>query len=152
MWYIPNNVEQAFQSNLRDWCASNDKSIDQHWCLTRYCKTEIPVDAALAKNAAQTKRWHISFLNDHKIYEETEYWKEYLLPNYFDPKQRADSFLELFYSIKSEGIKRLIWVADVTHLDLGFKYFRFDGCHRLCAAKVLGMQMIGAMTFTINRL
>lgn len=148
IWCVPNDVECAFQSNLRDWC-------DVNYCIKPNCRlgtfrrTRISVDAALEKNPVQASRWHIEFLKNHSVYDNTPYWNEYLIPNYASPIERADSFLELFASIQREGIKKPIWVVEAGSLGLGFDCFRFDGCHRLCSAKVLGMTEIDAIVFKL---
>jgi hypothetical protein len=62
-------------------------------------------------------------------------------------KNRIETFESIFLDIKKNGITKRIWVADVSCLDLGFKYFRFDGCHRLCCAKVLGIKKVPSIIF-----
>ena len=43
-----------------------------------------------------------------------------------------------------------VMMADVSQLGMGFDLFRFDGCHRLCAALVLGIKELPAYVFTLE--
>lgn len=148
MWYLSESVQQAFKKNLQDWCDHNLMQAPQVR-LGCYEQKIITVDNALAKNHEQTLKWHIRFLQDHSEYEKTDYWNEYLLPLYSDPLSRAESYLKLLQEVKQNGIKRPIWVADIVELNLGFRYFRFDGCHRTCIARHLGLEKVEALVFKV---
>lgn len=107
-------------------------------------------------NPVEAERWHIGFLREHgdcghsaSDYEDSAYYREYLAPRY-DPKgahRRIQSFLSLYEDIRREGLRTPIIAADVGVLDLGFQYFRFDGCHRVAACKVLGITRVTARIF-----
>ena len=152
-----NSVQKEFQSNLKDWFLGGPKvggwtrtgpQIPEVKCSLLYAYFDIlNVDDCLAKNAEETKRWHIDFL----VGSGTNYRQEYLATRYNFQKaeNRAISFGNLFKDIEVNGIKKAVWIADVSSLDLGFRYFRFNGCHRLCCAKVIGIQTIPAFVFKI---
>ncbi len=107
-------------------------------------------------NSIEAERWHVGFLWEYGDrgdsscdYEKSAYYRDYLAPRY-DPKaaqRRIRSFLSLYEGIRREGLRTPIIVADVGVLDLGFRYFRFDGCHRVSACKVLGMTRVAARIF-----
>ena len=107
-------------------------------------------------NPIEAERWHIGFLREHgdcghsaSDYEASAYYREYLAPRY-DPKgahRRIQSFLSPYEDIRREGLRTPIIAADVGVLDLGFQYFRFDGCHRVAACKVLGITRVTARIF-----
>lgn len=67
-------------------------------------------------------------------------------------EERAESFLELFDDMATNGYDQTkpVMVADVSSLGLGFDLFRFDGCHRLCAAHVLGIKEVPAYVFRLE--
>lgn len=155
MFYLSNKVVREFDENLLDWCLGGPKA--NGWTregkqikkpnatLCSYSLKKIKVEEGLAKNKSETMKWHINFLNNKKdLYE-----IEYLQPRYDKNKseKRMMSFIELFNNIKMNGLKKPIWVADISCLDLGFQYFRFNGCHRLCCFKVLGIDEIPAIVF-----
>lgn len=155
--------ENGFQDNLVDWCLGGPKV--NGWTrigpsfpvpnvrLKSAVKSTINVDEGLAKNVNEVNKWHISFLNNPQTIYNTLYYAEYLLPR-FEHKaaiNRAKSFLALFESIKTDGFDgSYVFVADVSSLNYPFKYFRFDGCHRLACAKVLGIESLPACIFTLE--
>jgi hypothetical protein len=151
-------IQRAFDVNLSDWYRGGPKlggwtrtgpPLPQRKAvLTHYSFQMIGVDEVLAKNPAETAKWHISFLKQHDVPEHTLYYQEYALPQFGDMGvDRYTSFLELYHDIKKNGVVRSVWVADLADLDLGFRYFRFNGCHRTCAAKVLGIKEVPALVF-----
>jgi len=155
IFLITRKVHSRFDQNLRDWFLGGPKeggwtrfgpSFDYKECtIVGYKFDYVDVDEALAKNKEETLRWHINFLKGNKTY----YKKEYLETRYDEEtqKNRIETFESIFLDIKKNGIIKRIWVADVSCLDLGFKYFRFDGCHRLCCAKVLGIKKVPSIIF-----
>lgn len=157
--YLSKRAIKEFEGNFLDWRLGGPK--ENGWTregsvietpsitlggLYKFCP--IKVDEGLAKNKKETDKWHISFLKNKKhLYE-----KEYLHTRYntIQAEERVASFIDLFNDIKINGVKKSIWVANVSYLNLGFQYFRFDGCHRLCCCKVLGIKEIPAIVFNIK--
>ena len=163
--------ETAFQRDLMDWF--NGGPSKTGWTRTgplivpsyeaslgKPSHEDVDVDLALAKNRAEVEKWHISFLRDQTSsdpkngIEETLYWKEYLSPRYNrkESHQRINKWLGMFRNMHERGYSRKfpIWVANVKPLGLGFDYFRFNGCHRLVCAKVLGLKTIPAFLFSVD--
>lgn len=158
IFYMNNDIENHFNTNLLDWHAGGP--LLNGWTRTgvrltsvkgkldRYSLGSILIDDVLAKNRSEVERWHLAFLKDHKDIASTDYYKEYLLPRFRDRShERAHAFLALFEDIKTIGMKRPVWVADIEVFNLGFRYFRFEGCHRACCAKVLGQTSIQSIIF-----
>ncbi len=160
LYEVPAKVEKEFADNLSDWFRGGPKAggwnrtgpelPERQAKLLCYHFEAMPVEEVLAKNREETARWHLSFLKSHTIQEYTPYYQEYLLPRYGDRSMdRAGSFLQLYDDIREEGVLRAVWVADMKHsgMDLGFRYFRFNGCHRTCAAKTVGLKEVPAFVF-----
>lgn len=155
IYYTSEKVKQEFHQNLVDWHLGGPKS--NGWTrtgpplplrvakLTSYHLGEISVDDGLAKNKEETLKWHLAFLQG----DDSLYLSEYLKPRYNESQiaKRIRSFRQLLTDIQSNGIRKPIWVADISCLDLDFRYFRFNGCHRLCCAKILGIQLVPAFIF-----
>lgn len=167
---LPQKIEQHFQDNLKDWCLGGPKP--DGWTrrgfptflppvrLVDYSWGELPVEECLAKNRAETARWHLGFLNTllslgkRKFYwKKTLYYREYLKPRYDDKAgyARAKSFIDLFDDILDNGVRKAVMVADLEDLKLKFRYFRFDGCHRICCAKIIGDETVPALIFKVER-
>ncbi len=158
MFQLIQVAEIAFQSNIKDWCLGGPKA--DGWTRTgpairlpslrlkKFEKKDMLIDDVLSKNSAETKRWHVSFL----LGNETNYWNEYLFRRYDIEKaeQKAANFKQLLVDVRSRGVIKPVLVADVEFLNLGFKYFRFDGCHRSCAAKVVGFTTVPALIFKVE--
>ena len=170
MKYLSNQAHESFQSNLRDWRLGGPKK--GGWTrrgfpmtlppvrLAGYRYDEVLIDDTLAKNRAETQRWHLGFLETliavgkSKFYwKKTHYYWEYIKPRYDDKVgyERAKYFMALFDDILDNGIRRAVWVADLKELNLGFRYFRFDGCHRICCAKMADHKTVPALVFTVER-
>lgn len=155
IFYIHKRIQREFNKNLNDWFQGGPKlggwtrfgsGIDKkRMKIVGYEFKDIDVDDGLAKNLMETQRWHISFLKG----KEEFYRSEYLSTRYDSKKcdKIMFKFKELFKDIQLNGVKDRIWVADVSELNLNFNYFRFDGCHRLCCCKVLGIKTIPAIVF-----
>lgn len=163
---LPPKTQQAFHDNLKDWCLGGPK--ENGWTrtglpvvfppvrLVNYTYDKILVNDCLAKNRAETQRWHINFLEtlvdvgkSKFNWNKTSYYWEYLKPRYSDKDgyARAKSFISLFEDVLDHGIQKPVKVVDLELLDMKFKYFRFDGCHRLCCSKVIGEETIPALIF-----
>jgi hypothetical protein len=156
--YYLAKAEQAFQANWHDWQLGGPSQ--KGWTrtgpfialpsvrLAGHYTTKLLVEQCLAKNALEANKWHLAFLQGN-----TEaYWHEYLSPRYAaaEVANRAREFLLLVEQIRLNGVMRPVWVADVSRLGLHFNYFRFDGCHRICAAKHLGQLEVPATVFTLR--
>lgn len=156
-------LRESFFHNLADWCRGGPHpggwtrggaAVPVPACHLRRCVHKpISVEDGLAKNRPEVERWHVGFLRNRGVLEETAYYTEYLLPRYgpIGSRVRAANFLALHASVGAGYARQYpVVVADVSGLDLGFKYFRFDGCHRLASAKVCGMAVVPAAVFTVG--
>lgn len=158
-------LNQAFLDNLSDWCLGGP-DMANGWTRTgprlpmpnvklgqRY-RQMIDVNDGLAKNRREVERWHIDFLESTLPLESSKYYTEYLLPRMpaTNAIDRANRFEKLFNNINSNGFSEQfpVMVADVSLVGIGIKYFRFDGCHRLASAFVLGMSMVPAYVFDVT--
>lgn len=161
MIYCPfHKCQIEFQKNLSDWCSGGPRK--EGWTragkslgpiraqLVSYRHQMISIDETLAKNLEETKKWHLAYLESLCPLEESAYYKEYLRPRYDHDRavKRAMTFCELKADIQQKGILRSVWIADISPLNLGFRYFRFNGCHRICAAKSLGHKTVPAWVFS----
>jgi hypothetical protein len=153
--------DAMFQHNMYDWCLGGPKvggwsrsgppiHLNKVVRLNHMKRAVICVNDGLAKNESEVESWHISFLKG----DQTAYRRDYLGPRYnlHDGEKKCQRFLSLFESIKLEGFNKQhpVYVADVGFLNLGFRYFRFDGCHRLSCSKVLGITEVPAFVFTLK--
>lgn len=165
--YVPDRIQEEFQRNLKDWAVGGPK--EGGWTragepcpipemtLTGYRINHISIEDALSKNPVETAKWHIPFLEwvirsygRLSEWKETTYYEEYLKPRYDETEahKRAFSFIELFNDIRRNGVKQKVWIA---HLNMpACDYFRFNGCHRVCAAKVLGAKTVAAYIFSTS--
>ena len=154
--------EKDFQRNLTDWCLGGPKNggwtregdpivLNKKYKIIFLEYKQIKIDDILAKNIKEVNKWHISFLKNNKNIESTKYYQEYLLPRYNlkDINFVIKKFISLFENIKNKGFdkKNPIILADVRDLNLGFDYFRFDGCHRAACCKVLGFEKMYSKIF-----
>ncbi len=169
MYYLSTEIQNALSSNLKDWCRGGPHP--NGWTrsglpiryrplkVIDYRFEELAVDELLAKNRIETQRWHIGFLETYvalgkaKFYwKRSGYYHEYLAPRYDDDTgyAHASRFLSLFEDILDCGVRKAVWAADVRDLKMPFDYFRFDGCHRICCAKVAGFDLVPALVFTVE--
>lgn len=160
-FYTSKKIQNEFDRNLKDWFLGGPKefgwtrtgpSIEcKNAKLTSYSSMFVSVDDVLAKNFNETERWHMNFLRNKNSIFNTKYYCEYLYPRYgIESEKRAIYFIDLLEDIKLNGIRKPIWLADVENLKIGFKYFRFNGCHRTCAAKFIGKKEIFSIVFKTN--
>lgn len=156
--------QDAFQHNWNDWLKGGPKA--GGWTRSGQALSkpplkladmqvgEVEIEDILAKNSAETKRWHLSFLENHERPEQTPYWNEYLLPRMTadDARVRANRFIRLYETFSDNSVP-FVWVADMATVDVPveFKYFRFDGCHRACCAKMRGMKTLPALIFSLEK-
>lgn len=171
LFYTVDMFEAAFQFNLQDWCVGGPCPTgwtrtgpiitlpEMH--LTRYRHEMLSAEDILAKNSEEVNRWHLSFMRSQLLLggsptcgtEQTAYWQEYLGPRLGRAgHKRIREIKELILSMKKNKYnpREPVWVADVSCLDLGFHYFRFDGCHRACIAKLLGLEPIPTLVFDVE--
>lgn len=164
MYYDP-NIQAALDENLEDWCDGGPH--DEGWTRDGLSVPYIPlkirsfrfgkvaVEEVLAKNKQEVERWHLQFLTCYTYgnWEKTSYFQEYLLPRLEEDEaySRAVDFTGLLNDVIANGVRRAVWVADVSEFSwLPFHYFRFDGCHRACCAKFCGIKTIPALIFTVD--
>jgi len=167
MLYLPRKIQSHFDINLADWLAGGPSP--NGWTRSgpahSHCSAKIvgyhveclDVDEVLAKNTAEVTKWHIEFLrryanNPAFDWRNTQYYHEYLRTRFNDlhAYKVANRFLMLFEDIKNGKVRYSICVADVQKMMLGFRYFRFDGCHRASCAKVLGIDRLRCFVFTAS--
>jgi hypothetical protein len=155
---------EPFHRNLEDWCLGGPRKLgytragpmmffDSEIHLSSYRRQMIKTDDVLAKNRNELDRWHLSFLQGGVADMQSPYYLEYLLPRYGPKKSidRMSDVIELFHSMKNGFNARYpVWVADLKNLELGFRYFRFDGAHRACCAKICGIEELPSYVFTIK--
>ena len=163
--------QKALDINWVDWCKGGPRRegytrVGMVACykqqLLSFCRrTEMSIEDVLAKNRAETQRWHIDFLKAKLAlrskfnYCDTAYYWEYLKPRYTEKQaeQRANEFIDLLADIAEHGIRNPLWVADFgERKNMRFRYFRFDGCHRVCCAKVCFMNTIPVLLFKAKEL
>lgn len=157
------DYNDAFIENWKDWHRGGPSS--RGWTrtgseikcrnakLVSWRTIDVPVDDVLAKNRDEIYRWHLGFLNNPYDFENTPYFQEYLLTRYDKAaaKKRVDVFFSLLSLMRLKHVDPVM-VADVANFKLGFRYFRFDGCHRACCAKFLGHKSISARVFSTREL
>lgn len=163
--YINEDFQIMFDHNFNDWCSGGPKA--NGWTRTgeliipnylakivSYTRTIISVNEVLAKNLSEVERWHLDFLTNPRNKIDSQYWKEYLIPrcSRLSANDKCINFLNLFDSIKKNGYRfdKPVFVADISGLNFGFKFFRFDGCHRACCARILGIENIPAYVFRLE--
>lgn len=171
-WLSLRKAPGEFQSNLeawrkggpgpRGWTRTGPPIQTPDCTLTWVRRRVLEADECLAKNRAEMERWHLAFL---KAYvnggdlRETAYWHEYLVPRMGPDRAewRAARFTALYDSIAARGCRRgtYSWVADLASAPglqsyFGFRYFRFDGAHRISCMYMLGIRQIPCMVFSVR--
>jgi hypothetical protein len=117
-------------------------------------REDIKIDDGLEKNMSEVIKWHVSFLLFSGPVESTAYYNEYLILR--NSKEHsillAQKFKKLHENMRKYGYNQKfpVLVADINSLGLGIKWFRFDGCHRLASAKVLGIDIVPAYVFILE--
>lgn len=157
-------LQRYFEANLEDWLLGGPKK--KGWTREgppivlnkkfniKFSKIDfVDIEEGLAKNKKEVEKWHISFLRNHTDFENTQYFQEYLAPRYTTTgcHDKIKEFLSLFEIIKSKGFdnQNPILVADIASLNLGFPFFRFDGCHRLACCKILDIKKVKFKIFKL---
>jgi len=122
----------------------------------------VDADECFAKNRAETARWHLGFLQTYLRggdLRSTAYWLEYLMTRFpaEGAQRKADRFVALFESIAAGGCRpgSYVLLADLASAPglerhFGFRYFRFDGAHRLSCMYMLGTRQIPCLVFSVR--
>ena len=107
-------------------------------------------------------RWHLEFLKTHLKGGDlhgTAYWSEYLVPRFSQEgaEKKAARFIALYESMATGGCRpgTYVWLADLASVRglpgyFGFRYFRFDGAHRLSCLYMQGIRRIPCMVFSLR--
>ena len=172
-WLAMRKAEARFQHDLSDWCRGGPHAdgytragpqVSTPDCKLSVLRRQIlGAEECFAKNFTEVKRWHLAFVytvRDGGNPRETAYFREYSLAR-FAPEvaeQRVARFAALYSSIASAGYRsgKYVWVADLASIPgledyFGFRYFRFDGAHRLSCLYALGVRQIPCLVFTLRR-
>lgn len=164
---------RRFRNNLLDWSLGGPKK--EGWTragdiiplsispdslsLSRHTEKMLDVDEILSKNTSEVAAWHQNFLlnmeDASSNLKTTKYYTEYLEPRYdpYECKSRMNTFAFILENMRNNGFDsgKPIYVADLEGvLDLGFRYFRFDGCHRTTVAKHLGIKFVPTFVFSLK--
>jgi len=171
-WRSFRRAEPKFQRDLADWRQGGPKP--QGWTregppiptpdceLLAASQHLVDAEECFAKNRAEVARWHLAFLQTYVRGGDlrgTAYWLEYL-PARLSPEaaeQKAARFTALYDSIASGGCRpgSYVLLADLASIPglqrhFGFRYFRFDGAHRLSCLYLLGTRQIPCMVFSLR--
>lgn len=161
-YFDVNFINDSFQGNLADWCMGGPNRhgytragpmvfLDRDIRLVGYTRQLLSVEDVLSKNREEVERWHVAFMRGGRIDLESDYYLEYLSPRY-NKQESADKMgqaLSLCSDIRMGGYasRHPVFIADIDVLELPFRFFRFDGCHRAAAAYVVGIKEIPALVF-----
>jgi hypothetical protein len=171
-WLSLFKAQAEFQKNLIAWAKGGPRP--RGWTRTGPC-LQIPecklcgirrrlleVDDCFAKNPAEIARWHIAFLKTHLSGGDlhgTAYWCEYLAPRFSREvsEQKCARFVALYKRIAAYGYLAGSYplVADFgaapgLQSHFGFRYFRFDGSHRLACLHVLNVRQVPCLVFSVR--
>ena len=172
-WLAIRKAQGEFQRNLADWrvggphpkgyTRAGPPISTPDLALAGLRRQVLPAEECFAKNAAEFKRWHLAFVHtvrDGGNLLDTAYFKEYSLARFSREKaeQRVARFAALYRSIATAGCRSgtYVWVADLASVAglpdcFGFRYFRFDGAHRLSCLYALGVRQIPCLVFSVRR-
>jgi hypothetical protein len=165
-------AQAQFQENLSNWSKGGPRPrgwtrtgpyIETPECRLVWVRRQLlEVVDCFAKNPADIARWHLGFLETYLSggdLHRTAYWSEYLLPRCSPEvaEKRCARFVALYESIASSGCHpgTHIWVADLAtapglESHFGFRYFRFDGSHRLACLHMLGVKTVPCLVFSVR--
>jgi hypothetical protein len=171
-WLWLRHAPAEFQRNVEAWAKGGPgprgwtrtgPPIETPECrLTWVRRRLIEADECLAKNRPEMDRWHLGFLKTYVSggdLRNTGYWHEYLVPR-LGPEgaaRKAARFIALYETIAARGCRpgTYVWLADLASAPglqehFGFRYFRFDGAHRLSCMVTLGIREIPCMVFSVR--
>jgi hypothetical protein len=165
-------ANREFQKTLSDWSSGGPKPggwtrtgppIAVPGCSLGWPRRrEVEAHDCFAKNRPEMARWHLAFLETYLSggeLEDTAYWREYLLARLSpeDAAKKSARFVALFESLAADGRHhgRRVWLADLSSVGglsrhVGFRYFRFDGAHRLACLYTLGIRQIPCLVFSLR--
>jgi hypothetical protein len=171
-WLALSRAQSEFQKNLSEWAKGGPgprgwtrtgPSLQTPECRLVWIRRRLlEIDDCFAKNRAETARWHLAFLKTYLSggdLHNTAYWLEYLVPRFSREvaEQKSARFVALYESIASGGYRPRshVWVADLGSAPglesyFGFRYFRFDGCHRLACLHTLGISTVSCSVFSVR--
>ena len=172
-WRATRKAEGEFQRNLVDWRRGGPHEngytragppISTPDCALDGLRRQVlPADECFAKNFAEIKRWHLAFLYTVRdgggSLLETAYFREYLLARFSREvaEQRVARFAALYKSMAAAGRRSgsYVWVADLASVAglpdyFGFRYFRFNGAHRLSCLYALGVRQAPCLVFSLR--
>jgi hypothetical protein len=122
----------------------------------------VDADECLAKNRAEMARWHLAFLQTYVRGGDlrgTAYWLEYLLSRLIPARPRRKSSrihrLVRQHCLGRVPSRKLCLLADLGSVPglqryFGFRYFRFDGAHRLSCLYLQGTRQIPCLVFSLR--
>ena len=146
----------------RGWTRTGPAIAIPDCSLVWFTRRVLQIDDCFAKNRAEITRWHLTFLQTYVRggdLHSTAYWLEYLRPRFSREisEQKVARFIALYESIASGGFRSASypWIADLSTapgLDayFGFRYFRFDGSHRLACLHTLGIRQVPCLVFSVR--
>jgi hypothetical protein len=172
-WRATRNAEGEFQRNLVDWRRGGPHGngytragppISTPDCALDGLRRQVlSAEECFAKNFAEIKRWHLAFL--YTVRDgggnllKTAYFHEYLLARYSRDaaEQRVARFAALYNNMAITGRRSgsYVWVADLASVAglpdcFGFRYFRFNGAHRLSCLYALGVRQAPCLVFSLR--
>ena len=119
--------------------------------LRRVQALSVPIDWALNKNGDETEEYAEILRVDEARLEHTRYIQEIQIGKHGRTLEaamlRARTFRQLARQVEKEGIRRPIYLVDVSAFDLPYWMYRFDGHHRAVCAKYLGLDRVPAYVF-----
>jgi len=171
-WLATRKAEGEFQRNLVDWRRGGPHAngytragppISTPDCTLASARRQVLLaEECFAKNFAEIKRWHLAFVytvRDGGNLLETAYFREYSLARFTREvaEQRVARFAALYKSMATAGSRTgsYAWVADLASVPglpeyFGFRYFRFDGAHRLSCLYALGVRQAPCLVFSLR--
>ena len=171
-WRAIRKAEDEFQANLAEWRRGGPHpdgytragpAISTPDCSLSGAHREVlRAEECFAKNFTEMKRWHLAFVHavrDGGNLLQTAYFDEYLLPRHGreGAERRVERFAALYRSMATLGCRpgSYLWAADLASVPgltdyFGFRYFRFNGAHRLACLYVLGVRQIPCLVFSLR--
>ena len=171
-WLSVFRAQSEFQKNLSAWAKGGPRprgwtrtgpAVPTPECrLAGIRRRWLEIDDCFAKNPAETVRWHVGFLKSYLSggdLHDTAYWSEYLTPRFSREvsEQKCMRFVALYERIAARGYHALSYpmVADFGSAPelqslFGFRYFRFDGSHRLACLHVLNVRKVPCLVFSVR--
>ncbi|MYM31658.1 ParB N-terminal domain-containing protein [Duganella sp. CY15W] len=114
----------------------------------------ISVESALRKNSDETDIYLQVLRTKENDLEKSAYVQEIQIRSHGQNATialaKARKFQELAKSIKKDGVRKPILLANVEQFDLPYQMFRFDGHHRAICALSLGLEKIPAFIFELT--